>query len=997
MARKFYRYPPRPSAGDGTFSDNLVGIQLVDGGGLTQANFEFTTSIVEKVNREFNIGAFSDPISLDTLNIDSVLESRAIIAKDFRVYPNFDLSEISRFSLYGSLSKRISTSIQKIINFFPAAIEVSQIRPNASTGTTAINAVYDSLENITTFDIDIQTIRNPFNIDFSVNSTRNISLLEYEVSPLRNLTKEYLKYSLFIGSDEYPLVFLVPTQSLYSGLLTISVDGNPFSGLSASTSYLVVRPSSFYSDKALLEPFDEVEKFLLNRLISPAYTATFQVPKQTEDGLLYVDNATVTWPLNGVWNLDIITDAFNYYLTSLNDIAEYFDAFRTDLVVRFLTTQSFKDFDTSDQRVQKVLSIYGRSFDEVKKFIDTLAFMNSVNYTVKDDIPSQLLKNLAETVGWKINVSPITNDNFLESVFGNTNQVQYPGYSRANTPTEMNYQYYRNLILNAAYLFKSKGTRKSIEFLLRLVGAPEALVEFNENIYVAGQKITMGDFESQYASISGGTRIQILPVYDSGTTFSIMGVHYTGFTTLRVSTDADATLVDYPVDSDGYPKPLKNVNGEFFQKGAGWFELVRDHQSPQLVNKAASTFTGQNFNIQTYFEPFTYGQKYLERFRNFPYMDLGFRLTRIPDNKKSWVYNDVGLRVGTPGSNYNAYYFVENEKLVLNVKNVDLFLNPAQGLLYDVWYMSGKYGYPIPFTGLSNPYPQPGGVDWTVINPQPSKMTFFEFAQTFWFNMINTRNRQFISDGKTGGYPTLQSIWYNYLNSQQAVNIPNDNFNYQNMTDYVTTLGPYWIRLVEQMIPATTIWMAGTKFENSIFHRQKFVYRLQRGCRIIPLPCSPCYMNGNIFPNACVDETVQCYVYPWDNPDGGTAQSFDSILQELVNNYLVSQSTSLFYCQSSSVVANWYMDVSLDGSSILHQYLGQTYGLGNVAGSIQNLWSWYLSNVLPNVLTPLGLGITFGTTNNKPSFTIYNLGCDPNFFNKVFELKVGINFTINCN
>jgi len=49
MANKKYRYPPSPPNAKGTFSDDLVGFQLVDGGGLTQANFEFTTNVVEKV------------------------------------------------------------------------------------------------------------------------------------------------------------------------------------------------------------------------------------------------------------------------------------------------------------------------------------------------------------------------------------------------------------------------------------------------------------------------------------------------------------------------------------------------------------------------------------------------------------------------------------------------------------------------------------------------------------------------------------------------------------------------------------------------------------------------------------------------------------------------------------------------------------------------------------------------------------------------------------
>jgi hypothetical protein len=52
------------------------------------------------------------------------------------------------------------------------------------------------------------------------------------------------------------------------------------------------------------------------------------------------------------------------------------------------------------------------------------------------------------------------------------------------------------------------------------------------------------------------------------------------------------------------------------------------------------------------------------------------------------------------------------------------------------------------------------------------------------------------------------------------------------MIEYINGLGDSWIRLVEQFIPATTIWNTGTKFENSIFHRQKFVYRRQRMCQI---------------------------------------------------------------------------------------------------------------------------------------------------------------------
>ena len=123
--------------------------------------------------------------------------------------------------------------------------------------------------------------------------------------------------------------------------------------------------------------------------------------------------------------------------------------------------------------MEKVLQLYGRSFDDIKKFIDALGHINSVNYIVEDDIPSQLLKNLSLTLGWNDNISPISNDNFLQSIFNTKEGSVYEGKSKDSTPAEVNFQFYRNLILNSANLFKSKGTKKSIEYIFRLIESPK--------------------------------------------------------------------------------------------------------------------------------------------------------------------------------------------------------------------------------------------------------------------------------------------------------------------------------------------------------------------------------------------------------------------------------------------------------------------------------------------------------------------------------------------
>jgi len=983
-----YFYPPRPGNGAGTFSDNIVGLQTVEGGGLTQGNFEFTTGVTEKVNRTFNVGAFSEPMSLDMMGIDNLAESRRIMATQFRVYPNYDISQVLNFSMYGSLSKRFSVSITRIINYFPASLDVMFSNDDFTTGNTAYDIVYDSQNDETYFKVNVDRINNPFDIDYSISATTNLSIREIEVSPYRNLYNTYLDYCVSINDDIFKMLSFTPSETLSSGYIQFYVSGAPF-GTTATTinDDFQIRPNDYIVDKVFQESFDEVEKFLVNRLVRPEYTAVFQVPQQNEYGQTYTEYKQVTWPKQGPWNLDIRSFLFDAYLEEIQAIAVNLDSFKTNLISRFLITDSLKEFDTLGQKVEKIFQIYGRSFDQIKQFIDGLAYMNSVNYNPSNDIPSELLVNLARTLGWSSNFSPITNEDFLSSVFGNTSTPTYPGYARALTPTELNYAYYRNLILNASYLFKSKGTRRSIEFLLRLIGAPDSLIEYNEHIYLADQRINLDQFETQWASISGGTYANNVPSYLAGETYKIKGQLYTAFTSTATYQDVNITLKDYPMDAEGYPNAPANTETFFFQIGAGWYETTPQHRSPDQVQLTGNVYTGQNYSIQTQLTPFTYGQTYLNRYRDFPYMNEGFKLQKVVDNNKSWLSDDDRIRVSTQGD-YNAYYYVDNEKLVLNVKNVDIFLNPAQGIVYDVWNQSVQYDYPIPESGLTVGYPVPGGVDWTYVNPEPKKKTFFEFSQTFWENMINTRNRQYITDGKTGGYPTLQSIFWKYIESEQTVGIPNNKYTYQKLIDYVNGIGPYWTKLVEQMVPATTIWNGGVRLENSIFNKQKFVYRRQRGCQFIPVPVDPCYIISNIFDYTCNTEYADFNIYPWFNGDV-MVSNFSSILGNRVNNMLAQSGLTLNQCYENSVLTDWYVDLTINGEVIIKDSFYTGYGISDVPTNTQ--WRNALINYLPQLYN---YGYTYYLNGN--TLTITNLACLSQNIVDTVSLNVGINININC-
>jgi hypothetical protein len=92
--------------------------------------------------------------------------------------------------------------------------------------------------------------------------------------------------------------------------------------------------------------------------------------------------------------------------TSLLEIANNSDLNNSNLMNRFLVSESISAFDTtpvhlaeehmdtSGQKVNKTLNIYGVSFDEINKFITSISFANVVTYNKKDNMPDKFLKDL---------------------------------------------------------------------------------------------------------------------------------------------------------------------------------------------------------------------------------------------------------------------------------------------------------------------------------------------------------------------------------------------------------------------------------------------------------------------------------------------------------------------------------------------------------------------------------------------------------------------------
>ena len=86
--------------------------------------------------------------------------------------------------------------------------------------------------------------------------------------------------------------------------------------------------------------------------------------------------------------------------------------------------------------------------------------------------------------------------------------------------------------------------------------------------------------------------------------------------------------------------------------------------------------------------------------------------------------------------------------------------------------------------------------------------------------LTDVKNRKVLSS-----YPTLRAVYDRYINATQY-GVPKSNeFDYQKMDKFTSLVKTYWDDLIEQVVPATTMWGSIKVYTNTLFDQQKFKYR----------------------------------------------------------------------------------------------------------------------------------------------------------------------------
>jgi hypothetical protein len=894
MARR--KVPSQVASGAETFSDSLVGGQITDGSSqLTNTNFALDKVIPEKDSKKFRTTPFSEFLTLDDLKSEEsdaqTTQSKAEKKKSISFRGSKD---DAGKSLFGSLKSRLSASIGNIIEKYPAAIMVDKDSSSSISGKTAYNVSYNTSTKTTEFNIETGMFYNTFDIVYQVPNSNTIP---ETVNPLRNFYSSFKKYVVEISGVTYDIIDYEEPNT--NNIITLTVKGKPFTGSTYDESF-IIRPNNGLTEE-FFSGLDDLEEILLNRETNPKYRASFRVPRDTSGGSR-TDLVTVeyVWPVaKDGWNLQIVGLAFDSYTSGLSDVADEIDDYKSNLFVRFMSAPQLFEFDSEDKKAEALFQLYGQSFDKVKKYIDNIAHMRNVSYDGINNLPDLLLKNLANNLGLDSKI--LFDEKDLEETLYTRNDVQYSGLTIGKTLVDAEYEFYRRLLVNLAYIYKSKGTRKSMEFFLRFIGAPDPMIRINEYRYDIVSYPKSHNIDNDIRDLIRGNKTFSTAIFDE-TTYSYTIQTITGSTTLSRET--------YPVEevTANAKKFEDTANDTFFQMGSGWYDLTLDHRSPDILDVDTSITTGRTKTLLTKPKGYTFGEDYFDLYRTLPGLDTGYELVPVIDNNQGEIVNT-------------------NSELTFNRKNISVYLSSAQAIDYDIYRKSRDLNLSF---GSATLQPQTG-------------VTFAEFVDKLLHEQI--LNSSVIRYKKN--YIKLEDIYQYYINSTSFTP-----YNFPDVNEFINRMGPYWTQILDQIIPSTTLWTGGNVIENNKFKRSKYQYKFG---------CQPKEFIEELFPSfeTAIEEDFETLLGEEDNFRGLlnlTGYTYNPVIeidgiQYVGESVIVSGNTST---STSAKLFNTFPQTgctTLDEGSTLPLICDYKDYLSPDVTKIKQLWKTSLTNLINDINT----------------------------------------------
>lgn len=677
----------------------------------------------------------SDPLSAGTLGLSfggfSTLESLDGVdlrpPTTYSVSPNelnLNPSDSFSYAYFGSFYTEVANAINTIINTFPYAL----LSYEFGTGVTIYDytANYNNLtgEKTSTFKIPYSALKNQGGI--IINSGSSIGSL--------SIASDYSQFSIQMSAttSAQTNTFLIQGFSFSadtSPYLEFSINGF-LEGVTGATSTLpiYIRPT-----KERLANF----KFAISEL---EYNMLYGFKLKTLD----VENDREELENNFVWpktidgfNPDTYGDAFEEFKKSMLKAAADTDDAKTNILVKTVIPENYLELDSEQQIYASLVQTYGHEFDEIKRYIDGIAFAHTITYNKLENVPDKFIKKLSNLLGWKLSDSFNELDLF-QYLAGNAD-------GQNNSYSYYNLEIWRRILININWLYKKKGTRDAIQFIFKLLGAPECLLRFDEFVYKINQTFYQG-------------------------------------TPLPTDLDLDIEGGD---TADLFAVGLNRINEN------GYI----NYSTSEYIFQEGGTGRGN-------------GDAYINQWR--------------PEFDPLAEVDNIKLVVGD-----DEVFGSEN---IVNTKEVCIGLDPAQAIECDVfkfYQVSGTCwlwgSMAPPFSSLTVPFEY--AADCDVIQPENiTGMTFAQYIEHIYTNSINPQDRKVLGYTDTSFfYPTLRNA---YLSYYLWSNPQSHRLTFHKLQPFLDLIEVNFNTYYKQLIPATTIFdCEGTIIRNTVFNRQKFVYK----------------------------------------------------------------------------------------------------------------------------------------------------------------------------
>jgi hypothetical protein len=436
-----------------------------------------------RVSKEYNM------VTLEDLRYKSLQHAQESDVSSNTLKLNFDKKNLNNYAYFGSLKDLMTSSVTNIISKWVGSLFIEPYETDSEGVVSRIvNTVYEykynPKDNTTSFRVPAYVAINKFDLNLMEDkSCSNCGV--------KDLTTYYSSYVILYKNKEYPIVEFSGFTKTKATDLYFTVQGQPFVNSVLDDTVQNPIPVSFHVKpeekeyRVFLNSLSSFERYLLSDDAETKYTAVFKIPVEDENGQIDMEDNALSWPVTDGYNIDTDTWAYSGYINNLLNIGQIYDEFKTNLLINKLTPRVIFDLDmTEDRKMEKLLKIYGRKYDEVKAFIDGLVYVNRIGYDKIETAPDVLIKNLAHTLGWEV-INFTTENELFDSIFSTKATYQNKDY----TPAEVDIELWRRILMNTNYFFKTKGTRQAIEAVFAMIGAPESMIEFNEHVYVAEDKV----------------------------------------------------------------------------------------------------------------------------------------------------------------------------------------------------------------------------------------------------------------------------------------------------------------------------------------------------------------------------------------------------------------------------------------------------------------------------------------------------------------------------